>query len=165
MADVYFVDTSALSKRYIVETGSPWLQGILDPTTGCQAILVRTTMVEMIAAITRRERGRSLTPGDAEVARAEFRTDLKDEYTVMEMSEALANRAMLLAQVHGLRGYDAIQLSAAMEANVLRLMRGESPIILLSSDAELNAAATAEGLTVDNPNSHPERCSPPLLPQ
>lgn len=155
MADVYFVDTSALGKRYIVETGSLWLQSILDPTTGCQAILVRTTTVEMISAITRRERGRSLSPVDAATARTEFRVDLQNEYLIMEVSEALINRAMLLAETHALRGYDAIQLAAALEAYELRTARGESPVILLSSDTELNAAAAAEGLTADDPNTHP----------
>lgn len=155
MANVYFVDTSALGKRYIVETGSLWVQGILDPTTGCQTILVRTTTVEMISAITRRERGGSLTPADASTARMDFHMDLGNEYLVVEVSEALANRAMFLAQTHGLRGYDAIQLAGALEANALRRARGESPIILISSDTELNTAAVAEGLTVDDPNSHP----------
>jgi hypothetical protein len=33
MADAYFVDTSALSRRYVVETGTVWLQTILDSST------------------------------------------------------------------------------------------------------------------------------------
>ena len=40
-------------------------------------------------------------------------------------------------------------------ANALRSTRGEPPIILLSSDSELNTAAVAEHLMVDDPNSHP----------
>jgi hypothetical protein len=30
-----------------------------------------------------------------------------------------------------------------------------TPLTLLSADGELNAAATAEGLAVDDPNAHP----------
>jgi uncharacterized protein len=58
--------------------------------------------------------------------------------------------AASLARRHGLRGYDAVQLAAALEvhANVPSLT-------LLSADANLNSAATAEGLSVDDHNSHP----------
>ena len=56
---VYFVETSALAKRYVAETGSVWLRTLLDPRTGCSVYVVRVTAVEMIAAFTRRERGRS----------------------------------------------------------------------------------------------------------
>jgi hypothetical protein len=49
---VYFVETSALAKRYIAETGSMWLRALLDPSTGCSIYVVRVTAVEIIAAIT-----------------------------------------------------------------------------------------------------------------
>jgi hypothetical protein len=62
---------------------------------------------------------------------------------------------MALAERHGLRGYDAIQLAAALEINSFRTGQGLPPITLLSADAELNAAAVRDGLTVDDPNSHP----------
>ena len=54
---VYFVETSALAKRYIAETGSVWLRALLDPSTGCSIYVVRVTAVEIVAALTRRERG------------------------------------------------------------------------------------------------------------
>ena len=50
---VYFVESSALAKRYIAETGSVWLRTLLDPSTGCSIYVVRVTAVEIIAAITR----------------------------------------------------------------------------------------------------------------
>ena len=53
---VYFVETSALAKRYIAETGSVWLRTLLDPSTGCSIYVARVTAVEIIAALTRRER-------------------------------------------------------------------------------------------------------------
>ena len=53
-----------------------------------------------------------------------------------------------------LRAYDAVQLAVALEVNRIHQMAG-SPITLASADRDLNAAATAEGLAVDNPNYHP----------
>jgi predicted nucleic acid-binding protein len=90
---VYYADASALAKRYVLETGSAWLRGLLDPATGSETFIVRITAVELIAAITRRERGGSLTPMDVTTARAAFRADLTAEYQVVEVTEAIAHRA------------------------------------------------------------------------
>jgi hypothetical protein len=73
---VYFVETSALAKRYIAERGSTWLRALLDPGTGCSIYIVRVTAIEMMAAITRRERGGSLAPTDATTTRQAFRRNL-----------------------------------------------------------------------------------------
>ena len=155
MADVYFTDTSALSKRYVAEIGTTWLQTALDPATGCSVYIVGITAVELIAALTRRERGGTLSPTDAAAARAAFRAHLGAEYKSIEVTEALIHRAMLLAETKGLRGYDAVQLAAALDVNASYIAAGLPAIILISADAELNAAATVEGLRVENPNSHP----------
>jgi hypothetical protein len=48
-----------------------------------------------------------------------------------------------------------VQLGAALELNAHRSAAGLAALVFLSSDAELNAAAVLEGLSVDNPNSHP----------
>jgi uncharacterized protein len=61
---------------------------------------------------------------------------------------------MLMARKHGLRAYDAVQLAAMMEVHRFYQTAGFSPVIVLSADLELNAAATAEGLAVDDPNTH-----------
>ena len=155
MADFYFVDTGALAKRYILETGSAWLRGLLNPTTGNKVFIIRTTAIEMIAAVSRREISGSLSSTDAAAARSDFRADLAIEYQVVELSVTLANLAMQLAERHGLRGYDAIQLAASLEVNSFRTSHGAPPITLLSSDMELNTAATTEGLACDDPNAHP----------
>ncbi len=155
MANVYFADTSALSKRYINEIGTNWLQATLEPSTGCTVFVVRTTAVELIAALARRERGGTLAPPDSVVARAAFRAHLSIEYKIIEVTEVLVNQAMLLAETYGLRGYDAVQLAAALEVNVSYRATNLPTVILLSADTELNAAAIAEGLIVENPNSHP----------
>lgn len=72
----------------------------------------------------------------------------------MEISESLIKEAANLAKKHALRGYDAVQLAAALETEKERIALGLSPLTLLSADTDLNAAAISEGLTVDNPNNH-----------
>ena len=152
---VYFVETSALAKRYIAEMGSVWLRALLDPSTGCSIYVVRVTAVEIIAAITRRERGGTLAPADTAAARQAFGGDFATAYQVIEVTPALANRAMLLAEQHGLRGYDAIQLAAGLEVHVRYLAAGLPAVTFISAHTELNAAAMAEGLIIEDPNTHP----------
>ena len=61
---------------------------------------------------------------------------------------------MLLAETHALRGYDAVQLAAALEVYRERRRAGLPTPTFISADIGLNTAATAEGLTVDDPNTH-----------
>jgi hypothetical protein len=69
---------------------------------------------------------------------------------MISTSDALIHRAAALARTHALRGYDAIQIPAALE------VWAQIPsTVLISGDANLNAAAKAEGMAVDDPNSHP----------
>jgi hypothetical protein len=62
---------------------------------------------------------------------------------------------MRMARNHGLRAYDAVQLAAMIEVNRLYQTAKLGPVTMLSSDHDLNAAAHAEGLTVEDPNLHP----------
>ncbi len=78
---------------------------------------------------------------------AAFDEELSRSFDVVELDEPVMEQALAMVREHGLRGADAIQLACAV------LTRGDVPeLILLSSDAELNAAANAEGLQVENPN-------------
>jgi predicted nucleic acid-binding protein len=151
---VYFFDSSAIVKHYMQETGTQWVNSIIDPVANHIIYLARITGVEVISAITRRERSGTMSAQDAATALAQFRKDFASEYQALEMTAALLTRAMSLAETHALRGYDAVQLAAALEVNHFYSVSGLPALTLISADAELNTAAIAEGLTVDNPNNH-----------
>ena len=150
----YFLDTSTVLKRYVQETGTAWVQALAAPTVRHSLFVVRITLAETVAAITRRERGGSITPQDAATAVADFQLDFARQYRIVEVSAGLVAQAATLARRHALRGYDAVQLAAALEIHAT-----DPSLTLLSADAELNTAATAEGLSVEDPNSHPEPIS------
>lgn len=150
---VFFCDSSAIVKRYVAETGSAWLTAITNPTVS-RVYISRITFVEVVSAITRREKGGHLSTADADTARLTFEQDYLNEFQKVEVSESLINEAVKLAKKHALRGYDAVQLAAALETETERIAMGLPSLILLSADNELNTAAIAEGLTVDDPNNH-----------
>lgn len=84
------------------------------------------------------------------MALADFHVDLAYQYRIVEVSEGLVARAATPARKYTLRGYDAVQLAAAREVHA-----ADPSLTLVSADTDLNAAALAEGLTVDDPNNHP----------
>jgi uncharacterized protein len=117
--------------------------------------LARITFVEVISAITRKTRSSMLSAFGASKAIADFRDDFGNEYLVIELTPNLIERAADLAEAHAVRAYDAVQLAAALQLNIERKFAGASAITVISADAGLNAAARAEGLAVDDPNTHP----------
>jgi predicted nucleic acid-binding protein len=150
----YFFDSSALAKRYVTETGTAWVQALTDPAAGHGVYVARITLVELVSAIARRRRNGDLTPSAASAALIDVRADFATDYQVIEITAALITRAEALAEQHALRGYDAVQLAAALEVNAAYIAAGQPPVILISADLDLNAAAAAEGLSVDDPNMH-----------
>ena len=70
----------------------------------------------------------------------DFQLDFARQYFIIEVSAGLVAEAASLARRHGLRGYDAVQLAAALEvhAKVPSLTRR-------FADADLSTTAAAEG--------------------
>ncbi len=151
---VYFCDSSALVKRYVQETGSAWVIGLTDKQAQNPIYIAGITAVEITAAMTRRVRGRTLTPADAAQMLTNFRYDLARQYVVIDLLPKVLTQAAGLAEAHALRGYDAVQLAAALALQAARQAAGIAALTFLSADQELNVAATQEGLTVDDPNQH-----------
>jgi uncharacterized protein len=154
MAD-YLLDTSALVKRHVNEVGTAWVRSLTRPKTAHTFYISRITAVEVYAAITRRQRGRYLSPAQAAAILGHFRRHLARRYNVLELTPGLFNKAMLAARKHRLRAYDAVQLTAALEVDRLNQDAGFGPVTLVSADRDLNTAATTSGLAVEDPNLHP----------
>ena len=117
--------------------------------------LARITGVEVVAAITKRVRTGSLDRKAADKAIRRFEREFQNRYVLVEITPPIIRTAMNLAKSHILRGYDAVQLASALQANQDRLTLGGTSLTFISADKHLNSAATSEGLSVDDPNNHP----------
>ncbi len=151
----YFLDSSAAVKRYIIEPGTSWIISLFRQPTPNAFYVARIISVEVVSAFARRLRGRSLTVRQADKAKARFRRDFRRLFFKIEIEALVVEKATDLADKHALRGYDAVQLAAALTANDARLAIGATPLIFVSADTALNRAALAEGLNAENPNLHP----------
>ena len=152
---VFFFDSSALVKRYAKEPGSAWVRGLTQPKAAHTLYIARITAIEITSAITRKLRGGLLSAAQAGASLGHLRRHLNHRYAILDLTPTLADDAMLLARTHGLRAYDAVQLSTALAVRDMYRAGGFGSVTLISADQPLNAAATAEGLTVDDPNLHP----------
>lgn len=150
----YFFDSSGVVKRYVAEIGTAWVSGIMRPCSRNLLHLARLTGVEVVSAIVRRTRSGSLSATHGATALARFRADFNTRFQIVGIMAALVKQAMTLAETHHLWGYDAVQLAAALQVHKRCRALGQS-LTLVSADADLNAAAVAVGLLVDDPNSHP----------
>lgn len=151
----YFFDSSAIVKRYLIEVGSGWVSSTADLAAGNEIYLARITFVEVISAVTRKSRSSGLSATGAMKAIADYRHDFTNEYSLIEITPTIIEQAGDIAELHALRAYDAIQLAAALQIDAEMKSAGGFAITLVSADGALNTAALAEGLAVDNPNTHP----------
>ncbi len=153
---VVFLDSSALAKRYITETGSTWIRKITAPSAHNHIIVARIAWVEVLSAFARRQRESSLTSADVILAVQNLRYDLDTEYQVAEVTRTLTETAGELVLRHPLRAYDAVQLAAALQIHVALSQVEAAPLIFVSADDRLVAAAQVEGFLAENPNLHPD---------
>ena len=132
-------------KLYIDEPGRPEVLAALARADAVAT--VRISYVEARAAFARHRRERI-------IARTTLRAMVRDldrdwgAYNVVEVVEPLVRHAAALAERHALRGYDAVQLAAA-----LTLRRVLRDVEFATFDEHLEAAAAHEKLSVTRPYS------------
>lgn len=150
----YYLDTSALGKRYVQEVGSAWTRTLTNPTAGHVLLTARITMVEIYSALARRRREGSVPEADCDTVARAFAAHATTEYEFVELDLHVVELSRDLLIRHPIRAYDAVQLASALLAN-RTLQTAQLPsLIFVSADRQLNAVAAAEGLDVDDPAVH-----------
>lgn len=151
----YYADSSVLTKRHVQESGSAWVQGLTDPAAHNTIITAHISMIEVFSALNRRVRESTLSTADYMTIANDFAAICATEYLLVEATPQIIAQARGILERHPLRGYDALQLVTALAANSVLVGQGLNPLIFLAADQRLLAAAQAEGLARDDPNTHP----------
>jgi uncharacterized protein len=112
-------------------------------------------MLPALTSAVARRRGVTLPAARASSILSRFRKHLAGRYLPSEITPALVNVAMTLANTHRLRAYDALQSATALDLHKDWSANRLGAFVFISADRALNTAATADGLTVEDPNSHP----------
>jgi uncharacterized protein len=146
-----FVDTSALAKRYLSEVGSAWVRSVTAPAAGHVVIIAGVTGVEMFSLLARRGRDSTLAAANITLLGNAFLLHAEHEYLVVPPDGRVLAQARGLVGRYPLRTLDAIQLASAQTAGAIL----DETITFISSDRNLLAAASTEGLLTDDPLMHP----------
>ena len=153
---VYYLDASALVKRYASETGSDWVLTITDPAAEHPVIFSELTLAEVAAALAAKQRApQGFTLEERDRAFSRFLQDCAEHFLLLQVDRGIIDRAVDLTQSHRLRGYDAVHLSTALAANDDLVEQGHPPLVFVASDHDLLSAAETEGLKVSNPRDFP----------
>ncbi len=153
---VFYLDTSALVKRYFPEAGTAWVQALADPANGHTVLLGELTLAETAAVIAAKQRASNgITLAERDGILQRFLQHCEVEYALVPVSRSVVDDAVLLTQRYRLRGYDSVQLAAARFVNVQYLAAGMPGLTFLAADNALLVAAQAEGLAVANPSNYP----------
>jgi predicted nucleic acid-binding protein len=150
----FYLDSSALVKRYALEAGSDWVRALCGEPDHIIAVAL-IGLVEVTAAVAGKLRGGRLDQATADVILDSLKAHAVDEYTLLDVDQYTVNEAMQLALRRGLRGYDAVHLASALRLNRTLVGMQSPSLILVAADADLLGAAQAEGLQTENPHLYP----------
>ena len=149
----FYLDASAVVKRYSLETGGAWVKALTDPLAGHTIVLGEITLAEVAAALAAKHRAPGgISRAERDRALALFLSHCDTEYELIALSRYTIERAVNLTQNYRLRGYDAVQLATALVANETLVTASLPALTFVAADSDLVKAANAEGLATDNPN-------------
>lgn len=140
---IYFLDASAVVKRYVREAGSGWVRALTNAAGEHHIVLAEITLAEVAAALAARERA----PDGINRRQRPFH--------LRAVSRTVIDSAVHLTQRHRLRGYDAVQLATALAVNDVLLTAQLPGLTFVAADSDLVNAARIEGLAAENPNDYP----------
>lgn len=151
---LYFLDTSALAKRYLPEAGSLWVFSLLEGA-GDSVTISAITSVELSSALARRCRTGEISPEQRDTQYRQFVAD-SSVLEIIEVTEGIMSEAsrLLFALPVGLRSLDAIQLATLLRWSEQLKANNIEPGTFVVADSALRDAAVALGLPVDNPEEH-----------
>lgn len=97
MAALFF-DSSALIKRYIAETGTAWVIGLLRPAANHDIFVANITGIESASAIALRVRGKSISTTKAAKAINRLKRDFENRFIVVDLTATIIEKGILLAE-------------------------------------------------------------------
>ena len=118
-------------------------------------MLAEITLAEVAAALAAKHRApHGLSRQELADAVSDFLGHCNGEYQLVAVDRFIIERAIGLTQNHRLRGYDAVQLGAALVTNQVLANADLTSLTFVTADDDLLKAAQAEGLSSENPNHH-----------
>lgn len=150
----YYLDASALGKRFLSETGSKWVNGCFD--SSAQHLLASSAVcgVEVASALARAHREKRISLLRRNMVLDQVREEMVSRIRSVRASESVLGLASEFAVTRNLRAYDAVHLATAVQLRSQLVSSGLPAPVFVSADARLLEAARAEQFETENPNDY-----------
>lgn len=146
---LYYLETSALVKLYIRETGTDVLLRLVARTSNHRFAVLALSRVEFRSAIRRRQREGDIDEMIAKRLLDSLDKHLETRFVKQVVNDSLMDVASNLIDRHALRAYDAVQLAGCL---ALRATSGADQPVFVCSDLQLLEAAESEALLCLDPS-------------
>jgi len=150
----FFLDGSALAKRYVSEIGSALVDVILDTVAEPRIYLLNIGFAEVVSVLVRKKNAGGTSAAGFNLALLGLEREVTRSVGkhLLSFDNSVASDALPLIVKHAINSTDAIVLRVALDiAQLLRV--GGDDLVLVASDQRLLRAAGAEGLTTFNPET------------
>jgi predicted nucleic acid-binding protein len=154
VANSFYLDASALAKRYIPEKGFARVEAIFDKVPPGRIHLLNISAGEILSIFVRKRNAGTMSIADFEQAVASFDAEIVGAVSVTRASvtSRLVSSSLPLVLAHSINSTDALILKSALVI-AKRLRRVGGDLVLVASDQRLLRAAQSEGLTTFNPET------------
>lgn len=148
----YFLDSSALVKRYATEPGSAWVQRVTESVADSSILLAEITLAEVSAALAAKHRSpNGISEDDLIKVSSRFLQDCDEYFLLIPTDRFVIDIAVELPRKYRLRGYDSVQLATAVVVReTLKSQDINAPVFIACDDDLLNAALD-EDFHIENP--------------
>lgn len=160
----FFLDGSALAKRYVPENGSALVNVILGSVAEQRIYLLNIGYAEVVSVLVRKKNAGGISAAAFNQAYLDLEREVIRSLGkhLLSFDNSVASDALAFIIKHAINSTDAIVLRVALDiAQVLRA--GGDDLVLVASDQRLLRAAQAEGLITFNPEIQDQAALAPLI--
>ena len=146
---LYFLDTSALVKLYVQESGTDRLLLLVSNQPENRFAVSAISAVEARSAIRRRQRAGDIDRNIADLLLDLLQKHIETTFIRQVINDAVIDSALEMVDRYALRAYDAIQLAACLVLSAIE----PQAFTFVCSDHQLLDAAGSEQLRVLDPTT------------
>ena len=160
----FFLDGSALAKRYVAEPGTPLLDTLLDNVSPDRLVVLNVGFAEVVSILVRRKNTGILSSAALGQALIHLGQEIihAPNLSKVEATNALVIPALTHIENHSINATDAIVLHAAL-ALAQHVRSCGDDLVVVASDQRLLRAAKAEGLGTFNPETQDQAALAALM--
>lgn len=153
---LFYLDTSALVKRYKTEEGTDIIDYLYDNLPKGHSLATSfLTVLEFASAIRRLLKGKRISQDEFETVMSTFSQEL-EPFLIRPLEDKIVAEALNKVIRHALKSADSIQLSTALELREMMKEAGEN-VVFICDDVELLNAGRGENLEVISPRSEVDK--------